>query len=329
MSPSSCSWRSSPAVVVPTGFLLRRNNGAAQHRDGPHGCQGFRTGLDSISPPAPWMALSSPRPHLAPGRRMRGTLAVGPWPRGRSCRVPGIRIRSESSPRIGDPRALGSVPPAIPCPANERTTNDDDQGWRQDPEREARPHDGERAGRSCRARSCSAARRSSCSRCRARSPPRAPPPTCPAFVANADKIKAKGVDDVVCLSVNDAFVDGCVGQGAERRGRSHGGRRQRRVRPGGGARARSRRPRPRDALPAPTRWWWRTAPSPICTWMSPPSSTSRARSRCSISSESPASGHSRASRAGSRPHPAREIGHDFDSSALSSGTAWNRSATRP
>ena len=36
-------------------------------------------------------------------------------------------------------------------------------------------------------------------------------PTCsaahlPGFVANADKIKAKGVDDVVCLSVNDAFV---------------------------------------------------------------------------------------------------------------------------
>jgi peroxiredoxin len=36
-------------------------------------------------------------------------------------------------------------------------------------------------------------------------------PTCsashlPGFVANADKIKAKGVDAVVCLSVNDAFV---------------------------------------------------------------------------------------------------------------------------
>jgi peroxiredoxin len=36
-------------------------------------------------------------------------------------------------------------------------------------------------------------------------------PTCsashlPGFVANADKIKAKGVDDIVCLSVNDAWV---------------------------------------------------------------------------------------------------------------------------
>ena len=38
-------------------------------------------------------------------------------------------------------------------------------------------------------------------------------PTCsakhvPSYVANIDKLKAKGVSDVICLSVNDAFVMG-------------------------------------------------------------------------------------------------------------------------
>ncbi len=42
-------------------------------------------------------------------------------------------------------------------------------------------------------------------------------PTCsgahlPGFVANADKIKAKGVDSIVCLSVMDAFVMSAWGQ---------------------------------------------------------------------------------------------------------------------
>ena len=44
-------------------------------------------------------------------------------------------------------------------------------------------------------------------------------PTCsqahlPGYVVNADTIKAKGVDSIVCLSVNDAFVMDAWGQNA-------------------------------------------------------------------------------------------------------------------
>ena len=34
----------------------------------------------------------------------------------------------------------------------------------------------------------------------------------PGYVVNADKIKAAGVDSIVCLSVNDAFVMGAWGE---------------------------------------------------------------------------------------------------------------------
>jgi peroxiredoxin len=42
-------------------------------------------------------------------------------------------------------------------------------------------------------------------------------PTCsakhvPSYVANLDKLKAKGIDEVLCLAVNDAFVMGAWGR---------------------------------------------------------------------------------------------------------------------
>jgi peroxiredoxin len=51
-------------------------------------------------------------------------------------------------------------------------------------------------------------------------------PTCsaahlPGFVANADGIKAKGVDDIVCLSVNDAFVMDAWGKAQNADGNVH------------------------------------------------------------------------------------------------------------
>ena len=45
-------------------------------------------------------------------------------------------------------------------------------------------------------------------------------PTCseqhvPGFVEHADAIRAKGVDDIICISVNDAFVMSAWAQGPE------------------------------------------------------------------------------------------------------------------
>ena len=47
-------------------------------------------------------------------------------------------------------------------------------------------------------------------------------PTCsqahlPGYVVSADEILAKGVDSIICLSVNDAFVMGAWGAGANAR----------------------------------------------------------------------------------------------------------------
>ena len=50
-------------------------------------------------------------------------------------------------------------------------------------------------------------------------------PTCsakhlPGFVDNADALKAKGIDEIVCTAVNDAFVMGAWGKNAGAAGRS-------------------------------------------------------------------------------------------------------------
>ena len=84
-------------------------------------------------------------------------------------------------------------------------------------------------------------------------------PTCsmqhlPGFIERAAEIKAKGVDTIACISVNDAFVMDAWGQRpGSRRQRADARRRQWRVRGGAGSRLRRLEVRDGRPLPALTR----------------------------------------------------------------------------
>ena len=90
-------------------------------------------------------------------------------------------------------------------------------------------------------------------------------PTCsakhvPSYVANIDKLKGKGVDEVWCVSVNDAFVMGAWAkdQKSERQGPDDG-RRQRRAHQGARASRWTSPPAAWACARSATRCWWTTA----------------------------------------------------------------------
>ena len=75
-------------------------------------------------------------------------------------------------------------------------------------------------------------------------------PTCsarhlPSYVEKAAELKAKGIDEIACISVNDAFVMGAWDKRDGIAGHHHARRRQRRLRRGG---------RPGDGRVASSAW---------------------------------------------------------------------------
>ena len=82
----------------------------------------------------------------------------------------------------------------------------------------------------------------------------------PGYVEKAADIKAKGIDEIACVAVNDACVMGAWGKDAEgRRQGDDAGRWQRRFRARRRARARSDQGRARHALASAIRCWSTTA----------------------------------------------------------------------
>ena len=118
-------------------------------------------------------------------------------------------------------------------------------------------------------------------------------PTCdakhlPGFVEKAGDLKAKGVDTIACMAVNDVFVMNAWGKHSNVGDkRPDAGRRQWRIRQGARPRAQRERVRHGHARPALRAHRRRRRGHRVCSSKARASSRFRARSTCSASFEGP------------------------------------------